>query len=326
MQIHQASDKFFKQSMSDPRIARDFFETHLPPEILKQVDISTLKLQKHTFIDPAYKMVEADVVYAARMGDHVAYFYLLCENQSEIDEAMAFRLLVYMVRLIELHRKQHPKDPLPLVYPLVIYTGEKIWSAPRDIFALFGQHETLARQIFLQPFQLIDVQRINDDVLRKRLWSGVVEFALKYRQVRNFANFLQVIFPWLNEIENDQGEDLAKSVLKYILSGIEAEDEALFIQKSEEYLSEKLRGEIMTLAQRFEQKGLEQGILQGMQQGMQQGILRGEYSLLLRQLERKFKVIPKNYRECLTKADMETLLVWGERVLSAKTLDEVFKG
>lgn len=64
--IHQPSDKFFKQSMADIRVARDFFETHLSAEILERVDLSTLQLQKNTFIDDTYKSSEADLVYTPR--------------------------------------------------------------------------------------------------------------------------------------------------------------------------------------------------------------------------------------------------------------------
>jgi predicted transposase/invertase (TIGR01784 family) len=49
----------------------------------------------------------------------------------------------------------------------------------------------------------------------------------------------------------------------------------LFIMKADEYLSPTLRGEVMTLAQLFEQKGHEQGFQQGIQVGVQQGIGQG---------------------------------------------------
>jgi predicted transposase YdaD len=50
----------------------------------------------------------------------------------------------------------------------------------------------------------------------------------------------------------------------------------------------------------------------------------GEAALLLRQMERKFNPLPESARQRVTSADAETLLVWGERVLDAKSLDEVW--
>jgi hypothetical protein len=67
------------------------------------------------------------------------------------------------------------------------------------------------------------------------------------------------------------------------------------------------------------------GIQQGVQQGVQQGIQQGEYQFLVRILKRKFSLIPETYYQKMISADSDTLLKWGERVLEAKTVEEVFK-
>jgi predicted transposase/invertase (TIGR01784 family) len=164
--IHQPHDKLFKQAMMDIHVAKEFFETHLPEEILQKVDLSTLRFENCSFIDEAFKGSEADVVYSVMIDGTVAYFYLLCEHQSEVDDMICFRLLVYTVRLMEMHGKRYPKRPLPIVYPLVIYTGKKPWDAPRVIYDLFGDQKELAKQVLSQPYQLIDVHRISDAELR----------------------------------------------------------------------------------------------------------------------------------------------------------------
>ena len=88
--IHQPHDKFFKISMSEIHVARDFFAAHLPAEILQKADLTTLKLQKQSFIDEVYKSSEADVVYTVKLDHSLAYFYLLCEHQSEVDKKLLF--------------------------------------------------------------------------------------------------------------------------------------------------------------------------------------------------------------------------------------------
>lgn len=311
--IHQANDKFFKQSMRDIRVAQEFFQTHLPTELLEKIDLSTLKLEKHSFIDETYKNSEADVVYSVTVGATLAYFYLLCEQQTEIDQSIAFRLLVYTVRLMELHLAQHPKSSLPLIYPLVIYTGDKPWNAPRDIFGLFGEQEDLARALFLQPYQLIEVRQLADETLRQQRWAGLIEFVLKYQKVRDLSKFLEVVFPWLHEVANQDGSQFAKAIIRYIIDGIEEDDEKVLLQKTKQYLSGELRGEAMTLAQRFEQIG------------MQKGIQQGEYSLVIRLLEHKFKNISPHLRQRLALADAETLLHIGERILDAKKPEDIFE-
>jgi predicted transposase YdaD len=54
-----------------------------------------------------------------------------------------------------------------------------------------------------------------------------------------------------------------------------------------------------------------------------EGRQEGEVMMLLRLLEQRFGVVPDSIRSRLKKADMDTLLVWSERVLTCTTLDEV---
>jgi predicted transposase/invertase (TIGR01784 family) len=262
--IHQPQDKLFKQAMADLRVARDFFNAHLPQIILEQVDLNTLKMEKQSFIDETYKATEADVLYSVKCGAQSAYFYLLCEHQSNIDQAIALRLLIYMVRIIERYHKLHPKNPLPLVYPLVVYTGEKSWDAPLSVFDLFGENKILAEQIFLKPYQLIDVQRINDEDLYKNTWIGLTEFALKHQKTRDFNRFLDILLPWLEKIYIEQGSHFTKIMLTYVADGVRGETrkKALLIDKAKQT---KFKGEIMTIAEEW----VEEGITIGLQQGMQ---------------------------------------------------------
>ena len=47
-------------------------------------------------------------------------------------------------------------------------------------------------------------------------------------------------------------------------------------------------------------------------------------ALLLRFQERKFAPLPESARQRIATADAETLLVWGERVLDANNLEDVW--
>ena len=51
-----------------------------------------------------------------------------------------------------------------------------IKTGTTDIFNLFGNNRELAKSTLLQPFQLVDVRQIPDEQLRRRLWSGTMEF------------------------------------------------------------------------------------------------------------------------------------------------------
>ncbi|WP_022947234.1 RpnC/YadD family protein [Methylohalobius crimeensis] len=92
-------------------------------------------------------------------------------------------------------------------------------------------------------------------------------------------------------------------------------------------LEEAKKMPYVTSAERFGiEKGKQQGLQQGKQQGLQQGLQQGEAAILLRLIERKYGAeAAAACRERVLQADAETLLVWSERILSADTLDEVFR-
>nr|VFJ94071.1 MAG: protein of unknown function (DUF4351) [Candidatus Kentron sp. LFY] len=68
--------------------------------------------------------------------------------------------------------------------------------------------------------------------------------------------------------------------------------------------------------------------LQGMEREMERGIAlgrgEGEAVFLMRQLRHKFGSLPPALEQRIRNAEPEALATWGERVLTAQTLDEVF--
>lgn len=71
-------------------------------------------------------------------------------------------------------------------------------------------------------------------------------------------------------------------------------------------------------------EGRDEGEAKGRIEGEAKGRAKGEAALLLRQLERKFGPLPEPARQRLADADADTLLAWGERLLDAGTLDDVW--
>jgi hypothetical protein len=69
------------------------------------------------------------------------------------------------------------------------------------------------------------LQRCSDDELQQQRWSGLVQFALKYQQVKDFARYLDTLLPWIRELAaHSQGDLLGRIVLNYLLDGIEADN------------------------------------------------------------------------------------------------------
>jgi flagellar biosynthesis/type III secretory pathway protein FliH len=90
---------------------------------------------------------------------------------------------------------------------------------------------------------------------------------------------------------------------------------------------------VIEWTKQWERQGLEKGLLQGRQEGRQEGHQEGrqegrqegEAALLLRQLEYRFGQLDETTRARIRRADAETLLLWGERVLMAASIEDVFE-
>lgn len=271
--IHQPNDSLFKKAMSDIRIAKDFFQSHLPKSILESIDLQRLQLENRSFIDEHYSKSESDIVYSVKDSEKSAtYFYLLCEQQSTVHKMMPFRLLKYQIRLMDQHLEQNPKDNLPIVYPIVLYSGEQPWDHSYSLFTYFGKQEALARELWGTPFQLIDLHRMDDEEIQKRRVSGLMEFALKNKVIRNSRQFLKTFLPWLETIEVEMGDEFGKIMLQFALHEADGADKEIFIEELNQHqASNKIGGEAMTLAEQFREEGWEKGLQKGLQTGLEKG-------------------------------------------------------
>jgi hypothetical protein len=73
------------------------------------------------------------------------------------------------------------------------------------------------------------------------------------------------------------------------------------------------------------ERGRQEGIQLGRQEGIEQGRRQGEIELLLRLLRRKFGSVPRNIQARVRDAQPDQLLEWGERLVIASSLGEIFQ-
>ena len=71
-------------------------------------------------------------------------------------------------------------------------------------------------------------------------------------------------------------------------------------------------------------EGLEKGMEKGLEKGREEGRAQGSASILLRQLNRRFGPLSADVTRRLAQSTPEQLEIWAERVLDARTIDEVF--
>jgi predicted transposase/invertase (TIGR01784 family) len=267
--IKNPHDKYFKSCMRNLRIAKEFFLLYLPPYISNIINLDSLRLEKTTFINNKLGQSLVDMLYNVKFNDdYTGYLYVLAEHQSTPDKHMAFRLLHYMLEIMKDHIDNEKQGSLPIVVPLVFYNGQQRWIYSTDFFTLFGKHEKLARSIFFQPFNLIDVGEISDEQLNKLLYSGVMQFTQKHIYDPEFAPRLEEMLPKLQNLQSKQYINYVDTTLRYVMDVANIAKPDKMINLISNKLSKSIGDKLMTTCVEYWKKeGLEIGHAEGKAEG-----------------------------------------------------------
>ena len=191
---HTPHDAIAKKFLTDVSIAKDFLEAHLPEEIKKHCDFSSLTLESSSFVEKDLAQHFSDILHKVRFtyGENSTdgYIYMLLEHQSTPDELLPFRILRYQAAIIKRHLEKHEKDKsrhskIPIVIPLVLYNGKRSpYPHSCNIVDIFENQE-LAKQMPLGSFNLIDLTVTSDDELIKHGKAALLEIVQKHVGMRN---------------------------------------------------------------------------------------------------------------------------------------------
>ncbi|XWN34668.1 MAG: Rpn family recombination-promoting nuclease/putative transposase [Roseivirga sp.] len=268
--INNPHDTFFRRSLSDLAVSKDFLKRSLRPDLVERIDWDSLQMSNQSFVKEALKELHSDLVYTCRIDGKEAYLYCLIEHQSTPDPLMPFRLLQYNVAIMEEHLSQGHQR-LPLIANLCLYSGQQApYPYTTDIFDCF-EEPTLARALMFKPFTLIDLSAYSEEELAQGGASDLVQILLKHSRYRSYLD-------WINKhprlIEALLKQAYGISGVLYILGTEEQDSSEAIIKAISEIIPEKKEA-IMTAAQQLVQKGMQQGMQKGMQQGMQKGMQQG---------------------------------------------------
>jgi predicted transposase/invertase (TIGR01784 family) len=292
--INKPHDRFFKQSLSDIAVAKDFLETHVPTKILANFNLDNIELCKESYVDEDLKEQLTDVVYRANINSGGSgYIYMLLEHQSTAINMMPLRILKYQIEIIENHKLQFPDDPkLPVVFPVIFYHGvESPYPYSLNFLDLF--HEpALMKEYFARTTHLIDLTQISDEAIKQHKIISLLEYTQKHIRDRDFLLLFDELKDLLSNVYShltpiDQHLAYLNSCLTYLFSEANISDKAEFINKLEtiDMMKETTMG-FGTLAQHFE----EQGIQKGLQQGAEKAALNTTKKIAIKLLAKKLSL------------------------------------
>ncbi|PAY17130.1 hypothetical protein CKO51_22715 [Rhodopirellula sp. SM50] len=282
-QLPTPHNNFFQFALSNLKAARSLIETQLPADVLAELNLETLRLESGSFVDPALRSRQSDMLYSAELVSGLSneaesvpdrvLLYFLVEHKSEPDSQTVLQLLSYIVRIWE----RLLRDGLSLspVIPLVVYHGNRAWTVARDLDDLVPASKAVRGFQVRFGCPILDLsQRSNDEIGGDSLLQVTLRM-LKYGRDRQLQaelfSILQILrsvgegFPiqqWLDAIQvyaMSANNDLTSEELKQTLASV--------------FPTQFYPGSI---ADRL----LEEGREEGREEGLEKGKLAGKIQML----------------------------------------------
>lgn len=272
-------DATFRQFLTQPEIARDFMELHLPAELRAVCDLSTLKLESGSFVEDDLRQYFSDVLYSLKtaQGDD-GYVHVLIEHQSSPDRHMAFRLLRYAVAAMQRHLEAGHKK-LPLVIPVLFYTGKRRPYPYSTRWLDEFTDPALANRLYSTAFPLVDVTIIPDEEIAEHRSMAALTLLQKHIHQRDLAELVDKLVPVL--LAGYLSSSQVVSLIHYIVQAGETADAEALVRELAHRVPQ--HGDaLMTIAQQLEQKGMEKGMEKGIQLGREEGRSEGEREATLK--------------------------------------------
>ncbi len=332
--INRPHDLFFKQTMGDREIARDFLVNYLPAVLLSQIDLSRLIVQKDSFIEKELQETFSDLLYKTQLKGRDAYIYFLFEHKSYPLKSTAFQLLKYMVGIWEQKHNKEQSEFLPPIIPLVIYQGRSRWSAPLSLLGLLQDSAALPAGItkHIPNFEYIlyDFSAEGDSEIR-----GEVKLSLYLEIIKNAFNKEPVMFieAMLKAIQlhsepssagKSVGTDFLETLIRYVLSARQDIDLG-DIKKEAAKIKPKGSELIMTIAEKLINEGLEEGKKEGKREGKKEGKKEGKAETAISLLTKKLGPLSRATLAQIKSAEIQTLENILDNIFDIDSLPELEK-
>lgn len=287
-------DALVRRVMGDPATASAWLEARLPHEVTKHVNLDTLQLQPGTFIDPALRRSETDVLFKAQhVGGESVFLYVLVEHQSTVDHWLRLRLLRYHDRIWDQERNQQPNAlTISPIVSVVLHHGPREWSPSNKFEDLYNDKVSNLPGSCRFSHILVELHGMRLEDARGDSYGRAMEMLLSdhlRRQAERLVQLLAPLFPDIRAMPG--GANKVLTLMRYytfeyggMMTDIPAETIERY--KDQVYL-DGLTQEDITMLQLLEakveresrernrQQGLQEGREQGLQEGLQQGLQEG---------------------------------------------------
>lgn len=263
--IKNPHDSLFKRTLGDKEVAVDFLENYLPNSILKEIDLTDIKVAKDSFIDEELKESFSDILYNVSIDGKEGFVYFLFEHKSYFDKMTPVQMLGYIVDIWKLYNKQNKNEKLPPIIPILIYHGDIKWKYGSSLSELIeATSKAISDYIPAYNYLLYDFSNYSDAEIKGQIKLRLFLMLISHIFDDDFDKGLREVLPLLIELrEKTTGLEYIETVVKYILN-IGEEISLNELDQKAKTISAEGSAVIMTIAEKIYHDGKEEGKVENM--------------------------------------------------------------
>lgn len=317
-------DALVRAIFGQPPHAAAELEAVLPPKVLGELDLATLRPLDRAFVDATLRASAADLLFEVQQRSGVpAWVYLLLEHQSTVDRRLPLRLLAYMTRIWERQAEQGGEAAtLPPIVPVLIHQGPRPFrGSARFVASLEASvplRAAMGDRLLDFEFFVDDLAARSDAQLLARGRDAIARLAwLALRNGRDHPRLLTHLTAAIRHLEADlRGPATLPALVQLYRYVCDVSDEPWAAVKDAfaAALTPASRSSFMTIADQLRAEGRIEGRVEALRES------------LLELLQVKFGEVDAATRARITAAESESLRRWLRRLLEAATLPAVFEG
>ena len=296
--IINTHDRFFKSLFSNKNGVKEFVSKTINPNIVKNLDLNTLKIDNTEYLDNRLNSSFSDFVYDCKYGKTNIKISLLFEHKSQPEKFPHFQLLGYMLRIWELQIKQN--EELTPVIPILFYHGKKKWDS-KSFEKCFGQLDNEIQKFIPKfDYELIDTSTFSDSELKEHFESVELQVGLLIMKnifdEHKMLEKIRLLSKEINELlQTEEGKHFFDSISVYMLNATKITSDKY--KEIMETISTQAEQQFVSTAQRLRYEGIEKGIEKGNRKTAMKMIVKGYSNEIIAELTDLSELEIENLRE-----------------------------
>ncbi len=327
-------DKGYKKIFSIKKNFLDFMKKYIGLEWMMELTERDMELIDKEYITDQFDTYESDLVYKVNTKSGSIYLFFLFELQSYNDFTMPFRLLVYMTAIWLDYFKNSDKNMrkqkeyrLPAIMPVVLYNGERKWTASHSFKKMIDHAEQFDKYIVdfeyilvsvndLEASKIKDSNTLIDNILladKKRTreaWTdlGILELVQRIRSMEQ--NDLNEWITWFSNVIRELNEGERKTLIQQLREG---DEKAMCSSFGQLLDKEKAEGRA---------EGKAEGRAEGKAEGKAEGRTKERAEAVIELLEEIGEPTQQLREYIMEQTELEILRRWHRAAAKAESIED----